>query len=79
MIPPIETTATRRSARSSSSDSGPSANSAADGAVARRSAEFDDSMKLRAEIMREVDVLNQIAVEMAKRDDALLRKYIEMI
>lgn len=66
MIPCIATTTPRRSA-------------SADGAVARRGAAFDQTVALRAEILREVDVLDQISVTEAKRDDALLRKYIEMI
>lgn len=66
MIPNIATTTPRRPA-------------ATDGAVARRGAAFDETAALRAEILREVDVLDQISITMAKRDDALLRKYIEMI
>ncbi|MDE2572302.1 MAG: hypothetical protein KGM44_07240 [bacterium] len=76
MIPRIEqSTTTRRPARSAGAASG----DAADDAVNRRSVAFDDTVKLRAEILREVDVLDQLSVEIAKRDDALLRKYIEMI
>ncbi|TAM58945.1 hypothetical protein EPN52_09935 [bacterium] len=66
MIPSVITTTPRRPAP-------------ADGAVARRAATFDQTTALRAEILREVDVLEQLSVNEAKRDDALLRKYIEMI
>lgn len=77
MIPHLETTPSRRPpARSAGSTS---ASAAADGAVDRRAGAFDDAIKLRAEILREVDILEQMGVAQAKRDDALLRKYIEMI
>jgi len=79
----VEAPTVRRPARASGTESknaaGAASGSAADGAVSQRAAAFDDTIKLRSEILREVDVLDQLAVTMEKRDDALLRKFIEMI
>jgi hypothetical protein len=45
----------------------------------RMRAEFDDSQAERAELMREANVLRDMAMEQQKRDDEILKKWIALI
>jgi hypothetical protein len=41
--------------------------------------EFNDSEQERAELIREMNALRDMALEQAKKDDEVLKKYIAMI
>ena len=45
----------------------------------RMKADFNASQEERSEQMREMNALRDMAVEQAKKDDEILKKYIAMI
>jgi hypothetical protein len=47
--------------------------------IDRMKADFNDSQQERAELLREANVLRDMALEQAKKDDEVLKKYIAMI
>ncbi len=47
--------------------------------IDRLHAEFDSSQAERAELMREANVLRDMAMEQQKRDDEILKKWISLI
>jgi hypothetical protein len=47
--------------------------------IDRMRAEFDNAQSERAELMREMNVLRDMALEQQKRDDEVLKKWIALI
>jgi hypothetical protein len=45
----------------------------------RMKSAFNDAQSLRAELLREANVLRDMAIEQSKKDDEVLKKYIAMI
>ncbi len=45
----------------------------------RMKADFNESQQERAEMLREMNALRDMAIEQAKKDDDVLKKYISMI
>jgi hypothetical protein len=45
----------------------------------RMKADFNDAQATRSELLREANVLRDLALEQSKKDDEVLKKYIAMI
>jgi hypothetical protein len=45
----------------------------------RMKAAFNDAQSVRSELLREANVLRDMAIEQSKKDDEVLKKYIAMI
>ena len=41
--------------------------------------DFDNAQAVRAELLREMNILRDMAVEQQKKDDEILKKYVAMI
>lgn len=47
--------------------------------IDRMKSDFDNAQAVRSELMREMNVLRDMALEQQKKDDEVLKKYVAMI